>query len=97
MVNWRRLLPKRSPPSHTRNAHVQVRCDLKIVHHLGHFGMRRRVSEVEIQRIEKHVVSCSECQDRLQEEVDLAAAMRSSTAAKIGKIVKAEKKRTPQR
>jgi hypothetical protein len=57
----------------------------------------RELSEVEIQRVEKHVLLCSECQERLQEEVDLAAAMRSSTAAKVGKIAKAERKRPPQR
>jgi anti-sigma factor RsiW len=57
----------------------------------------RELSEVEIQRVEKHVFSCSECQERLQEEIALAAAMRSSTVAKIKKIVKAEKKRPAQR
>jgi hypothetical protein len=52
----------------------------------------RELSEVEIQRVEKHVLLCSECGERLQEEVDVAAAMRSSTATKIRKIVKTEKK-----
>ena len=57
----------------------------------------RELSEVEIQRVEKHVLRCSECQERLQAEIDVTAAMRSSMTAKIGKIVKAEKKRPPQR
>jgi hypothetical protein len=46
--------------------------------------------------VNRHVASWPECEDRLQQEIDLAAAMRSSTAAKVRKIVKAEKKKTAQ-
>ena len=50
------------------------------------------LSEIKIRRVERHVGTCPVCEDRLQEEVDVAAAMRSSTATKIRKIVKTEKK-----
>jgi anti-sigma factor RsiW len=56
----------------------------------------RELSDVEIQRVEKHVLSCPECQDRLQGEVDVSAAMRSSTSANIKKIVRAKKRRPAQ-
>jgi anti-sigma factor RsiW len=54
----------------------------------------RELSEAEIQRVDKHVASCPECEERLQEEIDLAAAMRSSTAAKV-RMTKATKPRSP--
>ena len=57
----------------------------------------RELSEVEMRRVKKHVASCPNCLDRLEGEIDLTAAMRSSTVAKVRKIVTAERKRLAQR
>jgi anti-sigma factor RsiW len=56
----------------------------------------RELSDVEVQRVNKHVGSCSECEDRLQQEIDLAAAMHSSRAAKVRELVNAEKSKPAQ-
>jgi len=71
-----------------------------IVETVAHLSMKlieryalRELSKVEIQQVEKHVASCPKCEDRLQEQVDSWAAMRSSTVAYVRKIVKAERKR----
>ena len=53
----------------------------------------REHSKIEVQRVKKRVASCPECEDRLQEQVDLWAPMRSSMVAMVRKIVKAERKR----
>jgi transposase len=54
----------------------------------------RELSESEIQQIEKHVSCCPECHDRLQDEVDLAAAMcPPSSAAMIREIIRAGRKK----
>jgi hypothetical protein len=44
----------------------------------------RELSELEMRRIEKHVLVCPECLDRLEGEMSWVVAMRSA-AAKIGK------------
>ncbi len=54
----------------------------------------KELTEAEVQQVEKHVTKCPECEDRLQEQIDLEAAMRSSTAAMVRKIAKAEMKET---
>jgi anti-sigma factor RsiW len=59
------------------------------------FAMRE-LSKIEIQRVEKHVASCPRCEERLQEQVDSWAAMRSSTVAMVRKIARADRKRTAQ-
>jgi anti-sigma factor RsiW len=53
----------------------------------------RELSEIEIQQVVRHVAKCPECEDRLQEQVDSWAAMRSWSVAMVRKIVKAERKR----
>ena len=57
----------------------------------------QELSEVEMRRVKKHVASCPVCLDRLEGEIDLTAAMRSSTVARVRKIVKGERKRPAQR
>ena len=73
---------------------------LRTVAHLSmelieRFAMRE-LSKIEIQRVEKHVASCPRCEERLQEQVDSWAAMRSSTVAMVRKIARADRKRTAQ-
>jgi len=89
------MLIRRAVPSPEKSAIVGVVAHLSI--ELIERYALRELSEVEIQRVEKHVLRCSECRERLQEEVDVSAAMRSSTVAKVRKIAKAEKKRPTQR
>jgi hypothetical protein len=54
----------------------------------------RELSEVEFERANQHVAMCPECSDRLQAEIDLAAAMHSSIATRVRKIGRAAKKTT---
>jgi lipopolysaccharide biosynthesis protein len=82
---------RRAVPFSRKSAIVDVVAHLSI--ELIERYALRELSEVEIQLVEKHVLRCSECRDRLQGEVGVAAAVRSSTAAQIRKIVKAEKRR----
>jgi hypothetical protein len=53
----------------------------------------RELSESEIQQVEKHVFCCPESHDRLQEEVDLAAATCPPSSAAIRKLIEAERKK----
>jgi len=55
------------------------------------FAMRE-LSDDELQRANKHVASCRECEEWLQVEIAQTAAIRSWTAAKIRKIEKAARK-----
>jgi hypothetical protein len=72
-----------------------------IVESVAHLSMElieryalREFSAAEIQRAEKHVAKCPACEERLQEQVDSWAAMRSTTVAAVRKIAKVERKRT---
>ena len=39
----------------------------------------RELPAGEIQRVEEHIAACQDCEDRLQDEVELPVAMRSSS------------------
>ena len=48
-------------------------------------------------RIDEHVGTCPDCQDRLQDEIDLPDAMKSSSVAGVRRIVEQTRKSTPKR
>jgi anti-sigma factor RsiW len=75
-----------------------------IVDSVGHLStdlieryVLRELSDAETRRLDQHVATCAECEERLQAEIDLAAAMRSSTAAMVRRIADAERKRKAKR
>jgi hypothetical protein len=53
----------------------------------------RGLSASETQAVEKHLAACPECEDRLQDEVELRTAMRSSSVAGVRRIVEARRKK----
>lgn len=71
-----------------------------IVETVAHLSMElieryalRELSADDFQRAERHVAKCPTCEDRLQEQVDSWAAMRSSTVAMVRKFARAKRKR----
>jgi hypothetical protein len=57
----------------------------------------RELPADEIQRVEEHIAACPDCEDRLQDEVELPVAMRSSSVAGVRRIVESRRKNTAQR
>ena len=57
----------------------------------------RGLSANETQRVEEHLAACPECEDRLQDEVELPTAMRSSSVAEVRRIVEAGRKKVAKR
>lgn len=53
----------------------------------------RGLSANEMQRVEEHLAACPECEDRLQDEVELPTAMRSSSVAEVRRIVESGRKK----
>jgi anti-sigma factor RsiW len=57
----------------------------------------RGLSASETQRVEEHLAACPECEDRLQDEVELPTAMRSSSVPEVRRIVESGRKKAGQR
>jgi hypothetical protein len=51
------------------------------------------LSEGEIQEVEEHVALCPECEDRVQDEIESPAAMRSSSVGEIRRMMEAGRKK----
>lgn len=51
------------------------------------------VSDVEKQRVEKHVASCSKCRFFLEEQIGWVSAMRSPFRKYVEKLIEAERKK----
>jgi anti-sigma factor RsiW len=57
----------------------------------------RKLPADEIQRVEEHFAACPDCEDQLQDEVELPVAMRSSLVAEVREIIEAKRKKAAQR
>ena len=57
----------------------------------------RGLSAGETKRVEERLAACPECEDRLQDEVELPTAMRSSSLGEVRRIVEAGRKKAGQR
>jgi anti-sigma factor RsiW len=55
------------------------------------------LSEGEIQEVEEHVALCPECEDRVQDEIESPAAMRSSSVGEIRRMMEAGRKKPARR
>jgi anti-sigma factor RsiW len=55
------------------------------------------LSDLETQQIEEHIAVCPECEDRLQDEIESPAAMRSSSVGEIRRMMESERKKPAQR
>ena len=55
------------------------------------------LSAGEIQIVEEHIASCPECEERLQDELDSPAAMRSSSVGEIRRMIETARKKKPAR
>ena len=54
------------------------------------------LSEGEIQEVEEHIGSCPECEDRVQDEIETPAAMRSSIVGEIRRMMDSNRKKPAQ-
>jgi hypothetical protein len=57
----------------------------------------RELSDLEILQVEEHLAGCPECEDRVQDEVELPKVMRSSTVPEVRDFVRGERKRPAKR
>ena len=55
------------------------------------------LSEGEIQEVEEHIAACSECEDRVQDEIESPAAMRSSSVGEIRRMMESGRKKPARR
>jgi hypothetical protein len=80
---------------------MQKSAIVKAVDHLSIDFIERytlhELSEVEIQQAEEHIASCPECEDRVQDEIESPAAMRSSSVEEIRRMMETERKKPARR
>ena len=80
---------------------IQKSAIVRVVDHLSIESVERytlhELSEGEIQEVEEHIASCAECEDRVQDEIESPAAMRSSSVGEIRRMVEAERKQPARR
>jgi anti-sigma factor RsiW len=55
------------------------------------------LSAGEMQQVEEHLASCPECQDRIQDELESPAAMRSSSVGELRKMMESDRKKPARR
>jgi hypothetical protein len=74
---------------------------VKAVNHLSIERIERytlhELSDLEIHQVEEHIAGCPECEDRLQDEIESPAAMRSSTVGGVRRMLEAGRKKPARR
>ena len=90
---WWHLPPVREPQARAGDKHA---CALVLPSLIERYALRELPAD-EVQRVEEHIAACPDCEDRLQDEVELPVAMSSWKVAEVRRIVEAGRKKAAKR